>query len=269
MRRLHTAVILAVVAVALVLPPSLVAQHQPTIAQYLKPGMPVELVSADKVDRIAWIAYEEGKRNVYTAAGPAFRPVRVTSFLTDDGVDMTQLRISDDGSTVAFVRGSGPNGDGWNANPASDPNGPERAIWAARTATPGSAVRLAEGNSPEVSPDGRFVLYVKDGQIYRARVSQAPVTSPIDKGEKAFIEAWGRNSAPHWSPDGSKILFSSNRNDHSFIGLYDVKTRTLSYLAPSVDRDTSPTWSPDGKHVAFLRRPGLPFGLQDSPGRGS
>ena len=55
-------------------PPSLVAQHQPTIAQYLKPGMPIELVSADKVDRIAWIAYEEGKRNVYTAVGPAFRP---------------------------------------------------------------------------------------------------------------------------------------------------------------------------------------------------
>jgi dipeptidyl aminopeptidase/acylaminoacyl peptidase len=270
MRRLHTAVVLAIVAVALVLPPSLVAQHQPTIAQYLKPGMPIELVSADKVDRIAWIAYEEGKRNVFTAVGPTFRPVRVTSFLTDDGVDMTQLRISDDGSTVTFVRGTGPNGDGWNANPSSDPNGPERAIWAARTAMPGSASRLAEGNSPEVSPDGRFVLYVKDGQIYRARVGQTPAaTTPMDKGEKAFIEAWGRNSGPKWSPDGSKIVFSSNRNDHSFIGMYDVKTRTVSYLAPSVDRDTSPTWSPDGKHVAFLRRPGLPFGQQDTPGRGS
>jgi hypothetical protein len=35
MRRLHTAVVLAIVAVALVLPPSLVAQHQPAIAQYL------------------------------------------------------------------------------------------------------------------------------------------------------------------------------------------------------------------------------------------
>src|SRR5262249_32304018 len=101
-------------------------------------------------------------------------------------------------------------------------------------------------------------------------VSQVPAaTTPIDKGEKAFIEAWGRNSGPRWSPDGSKILFSSNRNDHSFIGMYDVKTRTLSYLAPSVDRDSSPTWSADGKHVAFLRRPGLPFGLQETPGRGS
>jgi len=268
MRRLQVVVTGIAAAVVAFTSSSLVAQHQPTVTQYLKPGMPVELVSAAKVDRIAWTTYEEGKRNVFTAVGPAFHPVRVTAFLQDDGVDLTQLRISDDGSTVVFVRGTGPNSDGWNANPSSNPDGPERAIWAARTATPGSAWRLAEGSAPDVSPDGRFVLYVKDGQIYRARVSQIPApTTPIDKGEKAFIDAWGRNSAPKWSPDETKIAFSSNRNDHSFIGMYDVKTRTVTYLAPSVDRDTSPTWSPDSKHVAFLRRPGLPFGQQETPGR--
>ena len=268
MRSLRAVLALIAAAVVVIAPPSVVAQHQPTIAQYLKPGMPVELVSAAKVDRIAWISYEEGKRNVFTAAGPAFRPVRVTAFTSDDGVDMTQLRISDDGSTVVFVRGSAPNSDGWNANPASDPDGPERAIWAARTATPGSAWRLAEGSGPDISPDGRFVLYVKDGQIYRARVTQTPApTTAYDKGEKPFIEAWGRNSGPKWSPDGTRIAFSSNRNDHSFIGMYNVKTRTVSYLAPSVDRDTSPTWSADSKQVAFLRRPGLPFGQQETPGR--
>src|SRR6188768_3375343 len=179
MRRLHTAVVLAIVAVALVLPPSLVAQHQPTIAQYLKPGMPIELVSADKVDRIAWIAYEEGKRNVFTAVAPAFAPSRVTSFLKDDGIDMTSLRISDDGSVVAFVRGSAPNNDGWVANPAADPAGADRTIWAARIGV--GAWRLAEGANPELSPDGRYVLYVKDGQIYRATVSATPAISKVDK----------------------------------------------------------------------------------------
>jgi dipeptidyl aminopeptidase/acylaminoacyl peptidase len=276
MRRVRLVLVL-LAALAVVLRPSVSAerrplaapQSRPTIAQYLKPGLPSELVSAKKVDRIAWIAYEEGKRNVFTAVGPTFRPVRVTSFLKDDGVDLTAVRISDDGSVVAFVRGSTPNNQGWVANPAGDPAGGERAIWAARTATPGVAWRLAEGNNPEVAPDGKSVLYMKDGQIYRAKVGPGPAATPVDKGEKPFINAWGRNSGPRWSPDGSKIAFSTNRTDHSFIGLYDVKTHLVSYVAPSVDRDTSPTWSADGKRLAFLRRPGLPFGQQATPGSGS
>src|SRR4051812_27319658 len=143
----------------------------PSIASYLKPGLPLELVSARKADRIAWIAYEAGLRNVFTAVAPAFAPVRVTTFLKDDGTDLTTLRISDDGSSIVFVRGSAPNNQGWVANPGGDPNGAERAIWAVRTAMPGSAHRLAEGTNPEVSPDGQYVVYVKDGQIYRAPVA--------------------------------------------------------------------------------------------------
>ena len=277
MRRFRYVALVLTIAVAMALVPSLQAgpaapppSLRPTLAQYLKPGMPVELVSARKVDRIAWIAYEEGKRNIYTAAGPDFKPVRLTNVVKEDGADVTEIRIADDGSTVAWVRGSGPNRQGWIANPTSDPDGAERAIWAVRvTPTPGTPARLAVGNAPIVSPDGRSVLYVRDGQIYRARVGAIAAPTPMDKGEKPFITAWGANSGPKWSPDGSKIAFVSNRTDHSFIGMYDVKTRTVSYVAPSTDRDASPTWSPDGKRLAFLRRPGLPFGAQAAPGTGS
>jgi len=245
---------------------------KPTIQQFLKPGFPFELVSADKADRIAWLSYEEGKRNVFTAAGPDFKATRVTSFTKDDGIDLTGLQISADGRTFVFVRGSDPNSVGWNANPSSDPNGAERAIWAARVGAP--AFRLAEGNNPALSPDGQSVLYVKAGQIYRAKVAPMPpmlgVTraQKIDTGEKPFITAWGTNSGPRWSPDGTKIAFSSNRNDHSFIGLYDVKARTVTFIEPSVDRDSNPTWSHDGKQIAFMRRPGTPFGLQSQQGIG-
>ena len=83
---------------------------------------------------MAWTSFEEGKRNAYTAAAPAFAPVRLTNFMKDDGIDISGIRISDDGSTVIFVRGTAPNRDGWVANPTADPDGPERAIWAARTA---------------------------------------------------------------------------------------------------------------------------------------
>ena len=188
--------------------------------------------------------------------------------MKDDGTDLTTIRISADGSTVAFVRGHTPNRDGWIANPSSNPDGAERTIWAAKTATPGVAWRLAEGAAPELAPDGSSVLFARDGQIYRARVSAARPALARDRGEEPFIKAWGTNSAPRWSPDGKYISFVSQRTDHSFIGLYEVATRTLKYMDPGVDFDSSPTWSPDGKRLAFIRRPGLAFGQQAQQGGG-
>jgi dipeptidyl-peptidase-4 len=238
----------------------------PTVAQFLSAASPIEVVAATKVDRIAWIAYEEGRRNVYTAAAPAFLPVRLTKFLKDDGVDLTGITISADGSTVAFVRGSAANREGWNANPSSDPNGGEQAIWAARSAAPGVSWRVAPGSSPELSPDGRSVLFVQGGQIYRALLTSTRPVLEMDRGEKPFIREWGVNTVPRWSPDGRRIAFVSTRNDHSLIGVYDVALRTVRYLAPSVDRDTSPTWSADSARIVFVRRPGTPFGQQAQPG---
>ena len=116
----------------------------PTIEQFLSPAYPLDLTSAKKADRLAWVSYDEGKRNIYTAAAPAYQPVRLTSFLKDDGTDMTDPNLSDDGAVVVFVRGHTPNRDGWVANPSSDPAGSERAIWAVRTAG-GPAWRVAEG----------------------------------------------------------------------------------------------------------------------------
>ena len=92
------------------------AQQHFTIDQILAPAFPHELIAAKKADRIAWIAEEQGKRNVYTAAGPDYKPVAVTSFNQDDGIDLSTLAISDDGMLVAFIRGHSKNRNGWVAN---------------------------------------------------------------------------------------------------------------------------------------------------------
>jgi dipeptidyl-peptidase 4 len=244
------------------------AQLGKSIAPYLAPAMPSELVSAKKADRVAWLSYERGQRNVYAASAPGFTPVRLTKFLDDDGVILSDLEISDDGSTVTFVRGSEPNRVGWIANPSSNPNGPERAIWVART--DGTAAwKLADGSAPALSPDGKTIVFTKDGQIYRLRVTETPAATPVDKAEEPFIKEWGRSTSLHWSPDGSKLAFVSMRDNHSLLAVYDLKSHHVDYIAPSVDFDTSPTWSDDGKRIAFIRKPGTPFGQQAQPGTGS
>ena len=239
----------------------------PSIAQFLSFPYPSELVSARKADRIAWLGYDRGQRNVYTAVAPDFKPVRLTKFLDDNGIVLSDLQISDDGSIVSFVRGSPPNTEGWIANPSSDPAGPERSIWVARTNGTG-AWKLAEGGGPQLSPDGRAVAFEKEGQIYRLPMIKGAAT-PQDKGELPLIREWGQNVNPRWSPDGTKIAYVSRRENHDLIGVYDVRTKKVYYVAPSVDHDMSPTWSPDGKRLAFVRKPGTPFGLQVQAGDGS
>jgi dipeptidyl aminopeptidase/acylaminoacyl peptidase len=249
----------------------------PTVEQFMSPPSPLEFGAAEKAERLAWVTYERGMRNIYTAAAPDWKAVRITNFLNDDGVDVGSVRLSDDGTVAIFVRGAGQNRAGWSANPSHDPNGPDRAVWAAKTDGSG-AWRLASimnteitggrgGGSPELSPDGKHVVFVRDGQIYQARVARG-TTSAMDTAGVPFIKEWGRQSALTWSPDGSKLAFVSTRDNHSFIGLYDMAKRTVTFLAPSVDFDASPTWSPDSKQIAFTRHPGTPFGAQTQQGSG-
>ena len=240
----------------------------PSYQQFLSPASPQEVVAARKVDRVAWVDYAEGKRNAYTAVAPLFAPVRLTNFLKDDGIMMSGIKISDNGSTVVFLRGEGPNRDGWSPNPSADPNGFEHAVWAAHTSGIGGAWRVVDATNPELAPDGSAILFVKGGQIFRAKVTPVKPATEVDRGEKAFISEWGVQSDPKYSPDGRKIAFVSTRTDHSFIVVYDVATRSVKYMSPSVDFDTMPMWLPDSKHVVFMRRPGLPFGQQAQQGTG-
>lgn len=238
-----------------------------TIQQILDPAYPVEVTAAKAAERIAWISYERGMRNVYTATGPDFEPVKLTAVETDDGNDMTDVTLSDDGSIIVFVRGHTPNRDGWIANPTSDADGAERIITGVRTSG-GPSWRIAEGANPILSPNGRWVLFARAGQIHRAPADPNLTVARSNDAETQLFTAFGNNSSPVWSPNGSKIAFVSQRGDHSLIGIYDVDHRQVSYLAPNVDYDSSPTFSPDGSRVAFVRRPGLTFGQQVTGGAG-
>ncbi len=228
-----------------------------TLEQVLSAPYPMDLVSARNADRIAWVFNIEGERNVWTAAGPDFVPVNLTGYVRDEVFEIPDVAVTADGSIVVYVRGGNPNREGWVTNPTSDPAGVEQAVWAVRT-DGGHPWRVCAGNRPVISPDGRWILVVKDNLIYRV-----PLRDPSPSGEvpepELLFKAAGRNGSPRWSPDGTRVAFVTNREDHSFVGVYDLERNAITWMAPGIDRDSDPAWSPDGRRIAFFRRPGAQY----------
>jgi len=263
----------AVALLASLIPSAVGAQASPssfTIDDILSLSFPYGLVGASSADRIAWMENDRGMRNVFTAAAPDYVPVRLTSTDSDDAIDLTSVQLSADGAIVAFIRGHTMNFSGRIGNQGSHADGGKREIWAAYTSGEGTAWRVVAALDLNLSPDGRWALHVRDGKIYRAPVIPADPNSDF---LPPLFETLGTNSNPVWSPDGSKVAFVTSRSDqrqyfptqgsvatHSFVAVYDVAEHRITYLTPSVDFDSNPVWSPDGTRVAFVRRPGLPFG---------
>ena len=214
---------------------------------------PDELIASPAGSTIAWTFNERGVRNIYVADAPEFRARRVTPYKDDDGQELTNLAFSDEGKTIVYVRG-GDHGSNWPAegnlmpNPTSGTAEPKMQVWSV-SAAGGTPKLLGDGDEPAVAPRTGRVAFVKDRRIWIA---------PIDgskPAEQGFF-AKGASESPAWSPDGQTLAFVSNRDDHSFIGLFTSRDQPIRYLAPATSRDTAPVWSPDGKSIAFVRVPG-------------
>ncbi|HEX3423067.1 MAG TPA: prolyl oligopeptidase family serine peptidase [Sphingomicrobium sp.] len=220
-----------------------------TMEQVLDYPFVPELDAAQKGDAIAFVRVLRGVRNIWAADGPDLRPRQVTQYSSDDGQEITQLTFSPDGKHLVYVRG-GDHDANWEAklppDPSSSPVEPKVTIWAAQLSG-GAPVKVAEGDGPAISARGELA-YVKDNQVWTAQLDGK------GKPRRLFFDR-GEDGALTWSPDGGKLAFVSNRDgDHSFIGVYELKTKSLTYLAPSTDLDDYPVWSPDGTRVAFARQ---------------
>src|SRR5262245_10837346 len=82
-------------------------------------------------------------------------------------------------------------------------------------------------------------IWLVDLKVGRAR--------PFTSGPRSDKE-------PRWSPDGKRLVFSSDRIEKSKHQLFtiDVDAGEAQRIVETPSKISQPAWSPDGRHVAFI-----------------
>ncbi|EOR96464.1 hypothetical protein ADIARSV_0367 [Arcticibacter svalbardensis MN12-7] len=208
-----------------------------------------ELTAASTGSKLAFTVNVKGIRNIYVAEGPLFKLRKLTNFNTDEGQELTGVTISPDGKWVIFVRGGdhGAFDESIPRNPSSAPVEPHVQLYYMPFKAGGQAILLTDGDYPVISPSGKQVAYIKNGQVW---------VSALDGSVsmKRLFYSRGSVHSIQWSPDGNRLLFVNSRNDHSLIGIYTDSASSIKWIDPSFSMDQSARWSPDGKQIVFIRR---------------
>ncbi len=221
--------------------------------------------------KIAYNSIRNGHILIYTMNADGTNQTQ----LTNDTLDFLYPEWSPDGKKIVFVqgrtKGSGiftMNADGTSITSLPDSAGDdynERAIWSpdgSKIVFVGGGISvmnsdgtnphyLASGTSPVWSRDGSKIAFFSQGGF--GDPEQIFVINTDGSNIRQLTNGSFRNWFPNWSPDGTKIVFESERD-----GDYEIYTMMAdgtqqSRLTVNASGDRFPNWSPDGKSIAFVR----------------
>ena len=133
---------------------------------------------------------------------------------------------------------------------------PAASVRAQTTATsPGidDVIALKRIGSPAISPDGKLVAYT----VRETNWDQNQYETSVWVADAVTGASWrlttGKKSStnPTWSPDGTRILFASDRTDKRQLYLISPRGGEAEQLATLEEAPSAFAWSPDGASIAF------------------
>ncbi len=100
-----------------------------------------------------------------------------------------------------------------------------------------------------ISHDGILAFVAKTGETDALHLFDVKTRSLMETLRFRDLVVIG---SPSWSPDGSRIVFSSiDKSGHNDLYVLRLEDRSLTRLTNDLYDDRDPAWSPDGRTIAF------------------
>ena len=107
---------------------------------------------------------------------------------------------------------------------------------------------------PQIAPDGEHIVYVRRGMDVMAdrRTAALWMMGADGTGHVKLTDRDANESSPRWSPDGSRLAFtSSDEADGTEIYIHWIDENRTAKITQLPNSPSGLAWSPDGTRLAF------------------
>ncbi len=115
---------------------------------------------------------------------------------------------------------------------------------------------LEWAQNPQISPNGTQVVYQRRGMdiMNDKRQSRLWIMNTNGSNHSKLTTIDRNESNPKWSPDGTRIAYTSSTDKGSEIFVYWLNTAKIARLTQLDKSPSSLNWSPDGRSIAFTMK---------------